>query len=178
MYVKIIHGANMFEKDPKTENPIWKRRWNFEVGASIIPIGILLTYVKTSYISWLYISVYQYQLEQTSPNNRVGIHIKMQWRCPMYPRDWTTPIPSVVFPQFWVHVWWEIKENCIVMDFIIHQPHLRNIAFQIVTIMHMHFNPSKSRSGCYIVASEFENDLWLMLILCFFLYELVLMQIN
>ena len=33
--------------------------------------------------------------------------------------------------------------------------------------MHMHFNPSKFGSDCYIAASEFENDLWLMLILFF-----------
>ena len=153
MYVKIIHGAINFEKDSKIGNPSWKRRWNFEVGASIIPILILVPYVKNSYISWLYISVYQYQLEQTSPNNRVGIHIKMQWRCPMYPRDLTTPIPYVVFTQFWVHFWLSIKEFCIVIDFTIHRPQLLNISFQIVTLMHMHFNPSKFGSYCYIVAS-------------------------
>ena len=168
MYVKVIHGAIRFEKDSKVGNPSWNRRWNFEVGSSIIPIGVLVNYVANSYISWLYLSLYQYQLDQPSPNIRVGNHIKTKWRCPVYPRDWTTPIPSVVFPQFWVHVWWEIKENCIVMDFIIHQPHLLNITFQIVTLSHMHFNPSKSGSDCYIVASEFENDLWLVLILCFY----------
>ena len=51
------------------------------------------------------------------------------------------------------------KGKFIVMDFIIRQSHLLNIAFQIFTHIHMHFTPPKSGSNCYIVASEFENDL-------------------